>query len=140
MYVLGISCYYHDSSVSLVKDGKVVLAVEEERFSGIKHDSSFPEKSIKWIIEESGFSFEDIEEVCFYEKPLVKTHRVVTTCLKNFQIRDAFTFGIKGIRQYFNLVNKLKWMFSKAEIKFTSHHRSFKKELTCFLPLTTPND
>ena len=124
MIQLGISCYYHDSSVSLVKDGKVVLAVEEERFSGIKHDSSFPEKSIKWIIEESGFSFEDIEEVCFYEKPLVKTHRVVTTCLKNFQIRDAFTFGIKGIKQYFNLVNKLKWMFSKAEIKFTSHHDS----------------
>ena len=124
MIQLGISCYYHDSSVSLVKDGKVVLAVEEERFSGIKHDSSFPEKSIKWIIEESGFSFEDIEEVCFYEKPLVKTHRVVTTCLKNFQIRDAVTFGIKGIKQYFNLVNKLKWMFSKAEIKFTSHHDS----------------
>jgi carbamoyltransferase len=124
MIQLGISCYYHDSSVSLVKDGKVVLAVEEERFSGIKHDSSFPEKSIKWIIEESGFSFEDIEEVCFYEKPLVKTHRVVTTCLKNFQIRDAFTFGVKGIKQYFNLVNKLKWMFSKAEIKFTSHHDS----------------
>jgi carbamoyltransferase len=124
MIQLGISCYYHDSSVSLVKDGKVVLAVEEERFSGIKHDSSFPEKSIKWIIEESGFSFEDIEEVCFYEKPLIKTHRVVTTCLKNFQIRDAFTFGVKGIKQYFNLVNKLKWMFSKAEIKFTSHHDS----------------
>jgi carbamoyltransferase len=124
MIQIGISCYYHDSSVCLIKDGKVVLAVEEERFSGIKHDSSFPEKSIKWIIEESGFSFEDIEEVCFYEKPLVKTHRVVTNCLKNFQIKDAFKFGVKGIKQYFNLVRKLKWMFSKAEIKFTSHHDS----------------
>ena len=124
MIQIGISCYYHDSSVCLIKDGKVVLAVEEERFSGIKHDSSFPEKSIKWIIEESRFSFEDIEEVCFYEKPLVKTHRVVTNCLKNFQIKDAFRFGVKGIKQYFNLVRKLKWMFSKAEIKFTSHHDS----------------
>ena len=124
MIQIGISCYYHDSSVCLIKDGKVVLAVEEERFSGIKHDSSFPEKSIKWIIEESRFSFEDIEEVCFYEKPLVKTHRVVTNCLKNFQIVDAFKFGAKGIKQYFNLVKKLKWMFSKAEIKFTSHHDS----------------
>jgi carbamoyltransferase len=124
MIQIGISCYYHDSSACLLKDGKVLLAVEEERFSGIKHDSSLPEKSIKWIIEESGFSFEDIEEVCFYEKPLVKTHRVVTTCLKNFQIKDAFKFGIKGIKQYFNLVKKTKWMFSKAEIKFTSHHTS----------------
>ena len=86
MIQLGISCYYHDSSVSLVKDGKVVLAVEEERFSGIKHDSSFPEKSIKWIMQESNISFEDVEEVCFYEKPLIKTHRIVTTCLKNLQI------------------------------------------------------
>jgi carbamoyltransferase len=124
MIQIGISCYYHDSSVCLLKDGKVILAVEEERFSGIKHDSSFPEKSIKWIIEESGFSFEDIEEVCFYEKPLVKTQRVVTTCLKNFQIKDAFKFGVKGIKQYFNLVKKTKWMFSKAQIKFTSHHDS----------------
>jgi carbamoyltransferase len=124
MIQIGISCYYHDSSACLIKDGKVILAVEEERFSGIKHDSSFPEKSIKWIIEESRFSFEDIEEVCFYEKPLVKTHRVVTNCLKNFQIKDAFKFGVKGIKQYFNLVKKLKWMFSKAEIKFTSHHDS----------------
>ena len=124
MIQIGISCYYHDSSVCLIKDGKVILAVEEERFSGIKHDSSFPEKSIKWIIEESRFSFEDIEEVCFYEKPLVKTHRVVTNCLKNFQIKDAFRFGVKGIKQYFNLVRKLKWMFSKAQIKFTSHHDS----------------
>ena len=124
MIQIGISCYYHDSSVCLIKDGKVILAVEEERFSGIKHDSSFPEKSIKWIIEESRFSFEDIEEVCFYEKPLVKTHRVVTNCLKNLQIKDAFKFGVKGIKQYFNLVKKLKWMFSKAQIKFTSHHDS----------------
>jgi carbamoyltransferase len=124
MIQIGISCYYHDSSACLIKDGKVILAVEEERFSEIKHDSSFPEKSIKWIIEESRFSFEDIEEVCFYEKPLVKTHRVVTNCLKNFQIVDAFKFGAKGIKQYFNLVKKLKWMFSKAQIKFTSHHDS----------------
>jgi carbamoyltransferase len=124
MIQIGISCYYHDSSACLIKDGKVILAVEEERFSGIKHDSSFPEKSIKWIIEESRFSFEEIEEVCFYEKPLVKTHRVVANCLKNLQIKDAFKFGVKGIKQYFNLVRKLKWMFSKAQIKFTSHHDS----------------
>ena len=61
MISLGISCFYHDSSVCLVKDGKVLLAVEEERFSGIKHDSSFPDKSIHWIMNESKISFEDID-------------------------------------------------------------------------------
>lgn len=124
MIQLGISCYYHDSSVCLVKNGKVILAVEEERFSGIKHDSSFPHKSIKWIMEESNLQFEDIEEVCFYEKPLLKTNRIVTTCLRNLQIVDAFKFGWKGVVQYFELKKKLKWLFSKAQIKFTSHHDS----------------
>ena len=124
MISIGISCYYHDSSVCLVKGGKVILAVEEERFSGIKHDSSFPHKSIKWIIEESKLSFEDIEEVCFYEKPLLKTNRVIITCLKNFQIKDAFKFAIKGIKQYIGLKKKLKWLFSNAQIKFISHHDS----------------
>jgi len=124
MIQIGISCYYHDSSVCLIKDGKVILAVEEERFSGIKHDSSFPDNSIKWIMKESGIEFEQVNEVCFYEKPLIKTHRVVTTCLKNFQIKDAFKFSAKGIKQYTELKSKLKWLFSKAEIKFTSHHDS----------------
>ena len=59
MIQIGISCYYHDSSVCLIKDGKVILAVEEERFSGIKHDSSFPDNSIKWIMKESGIEFEE---------------------------------------------------------------------------------
>jgi len=124
MISLGISCFYHDSSVCLVKDGKVLLAVEEERFSGIKHDSSFPDKSIHWIMNESKISFEDIDEVCFYEKPLIKTHRIVTTCLSNFQIKDAFKFALKGVRQYLELKRKLKWMFSNAELKFYSHHDS----------------
>lgn len=124
MIQIGISCYYHDSSVCLIKDGRVILAVEEERFSGIKHDSSFPDNSIKWIMKESGIDFEQVDEVCFYEKPLVKTHRVVTLCLKNFQIKDAFKFSAKGIKQYAELKRKLKWLFSKAKIKFTSHHDS----------------
>lgn len=124
MISLGISCFYHDSSVSLVKDGKVLLAVEEERFSGIKHDSSFPDKAIHWIMNESKISFEDIDEVCFYEKPLIKTHRIVTTCLTNFQIKDAFKFAVKGVKQFLDLKRKLRWLFVNAEIKFTSHHDS----------------
>ncbi len=124
MISIGISCFYHDSSVCLVIDGKVKLAVEEERFSGIKHDSSFPHKSIKWIMEESKLSFEDIEEVCFYEKPLLKTHRIVTNCLDNFQIKDAFKFAVKGVRQYRDLKKQIRFLFSNANIKFTNHHNS----------------
>ncbi len=124
MISIGISCFYHDSSACLVKDGKVLLAVEEERFSGIKHDNSFPHKSIKWIIKEAGISFEDVNEVCFYEKPLVKTHRIVSLCLANFQIKDAFSFLIKGVKQYFKLKKQIKFLFSNADIKFTSHHDS----------------
>jgi len=107
-----------------VKDGKVILAVEEERFSGIKHDSSFPHKSINWIMNESKIAFEEIEEVCFYENPLVKTHRVVSMCLSNWQIKDAFKFGVKGLKQYLGLKNQFKFLFSNAEIKFNSHHDS----------------
>lgn len=124
MIQLGISCFYHDSSVALVKDGKVILAVEEERFSGIKHDSSFPHNSIKWIMQESKIEFEQIDEVCFYEKPLVKTHRIVTRCLANLQIKDSIKFAFKGIKQYYGLIKKLKWLFPNAKIKFTSHHDS----------------
>lgn len=124
MISIGISCFYHDSSVSLLKDGKILLAVEEERFSGIKHDSSFPHKSIKWVVEEAGISFEEVDEVCFYEKPLIKTHRIVTMCLTNFQIKDAFKFAVKGVKQFLDLKRKLRWMFSNAEIKFTTHHDS----------------
>jgi len=124
MISIGISCFYHDSSVCLVKDGKVLLAVEEERFSGIKHDSSFPDKSINWIIKEFKYSFEEIDEICFYENPLIKTHRIVSTCLSNFQIIDAFKFAVKGIEQYIKLKRKLRWLFSSAKIKFNSHHDS----------------
>ena len=75
-------------------------------------------------MNESKISFEDIDEVCFYEKPLIKTHRIVTMCLSNFQIKDAFKFAVKGVKQFLDLKRKLRWMFSNAEIKFTTHHDS----------------
>ncbi len=124
MISLGISCFYHDSSVCLVKGGKVLLAVEEERFSGKKHDSSFPYKSIEWILKESNLKADEINEICFYEKPLVKTHRVVSMCLKNLQFNDAIKFSIKGVKQFFQLKSLLNKMFPNAKLKFSSHHDS----------------
>ena len=72
MYNLGISCYYHDSAAALLKDGHVIAAVEEERFSGIKHDSSFPSETIKYIFKTFKITKEQIEMVCYYENPNLK--------------------------------------------------------------------
>ena len=75
-YILGISCGYHDSAAALIKDGKVLGACEEERFTGIKHDSSFPINTIKWLYKEFGIEGEDIESVAFYDNPESKLDRI----------------------------------------------------------------
>ena len=75
-YILGISCGYHDSAAALIKDGKVLGAVEEERFTGIKHDSSFPIETIKWLYSEFKVQKDDIDAICFYENPSLKLDRI----------------------------------------------------------------
>jgi carbamoyltransferase len=75
MYILGISCYYHDSSACLVKDGIVVAAGQEERFSRKKHDKDFPQKAIEYCLESQGITINDINYVAFYEKPFLKLER-----------------------------------------------------------------
>ena len=63
MYILGISCYYHDSAAALIKDGSIIAAVEEERFSRQKFDDGFPENAIDYCIEQAGISAQDISSV-----------------------------------------------------------------------------
>ena len=70
MYILGISCYYHDSAAALIKDGSIVAAVEEERFSRQKFDDGFPENAIDYCIEQAGISAQDISSVVFYDKTI----------------------------------------------------------------------
>ena len=72
MYILGISAYYHDSAACLIHDGKIVAAAQEERFSRIKHDASFPSCAIQYCINEAGINPSEIENVVFYEKPFLK--------------------------------------------------------------------
>jgi carbamoyltransferase len=74
MNVLGISAYYHDSAACLFQDGKLVFACEEEKFTGIKHDSSFPDSAIKYIKENYTDKF---DVVCYYEKPHLKLLRAL---------------------------------------------------------------
>ena len=82
MYILGISCYYHDSAVCLIKDGKIIAAAEEERFTRKKHDNSFPINAIKFCLEYEKISINEINSISFYEKPLLKFQRIINQHLK----------------------------------------------------------
>ena len=75
-YILGISCGYHDSAATLLKDGKVLGACEEERFTGIKHDSSFPTNTINWLYKEFNVDGREITDVVFYDNPKLKLDRI----------------------------------------------------------------
>ncbi|MHC4235176.1 MAG: carbamoyltransferase family protein [Planctomycetota bacterium] len=81
MYVLGISCYYHDAGVALVKDGQLVAAAEEERFNRQKHYSDFPSNAVRYCLAEAGVTIDDVDYIGFYEKPLVKFSRILETIL-----------------------------------------------------------
>src|SRR6185503_5046627 len=84
MNVLGLSFYYHDSSAALVKDGVLVAAAEEERFSRRKHDSGFPKLAIEFALKQGGISLHDVDYVVFYEKPFVKFERMLLTAMSTF--------------------------------------------------------
>jgi len=91
MNILGISAFYHDSAACLVKDGEIIAAVQEERFSRKKHDFSFPSNSIKWCLGSAGISAQELDYVVFYDKPFVKFERILETSL---------TYAPSGIRQF----------------------------------------
>jgi len=88
MNILGLSAFYHDSAACLVKDGKIVAAVQEERFTRKKHDASFPAKAIEYCLSQSGAGDTKIDLVAFYEKPFVKFERLLETYL------DRSPFGV----------------------------------------------
>ena len=84
MYILGISAFYHDSAAALIKDGALLAAAMEERFSRKKHDSGFPRLAAQFCLEQAGISAQDLEYVVFYEKPLLKFERILQTSLNGF--------------------------------------------------------
>ncbi|MDH3252912.1 MAG: carbamoyltransferase [Ignavibacteria bacterium] len=81
MYILGISCYYHDSAAALIKDGVIVAAAQEERFTRKKHDFNFPERAIAYCLTQAGITARDLSYVTFYDKPLIKFERILETYL-----------------------------------------------------------
>ncbi|MFP4082051.1 MAG: carbamoyltransferase [Candidatus Aminicenantes bacterium] len=84
MYILGISCFYHDAAAALIKDGTLVAAAEEERFTRVKHDFGFPENAIRFCLRFAGITGKDLDYVAFYEKPFQKFERILMTTFQSF--------------------------------------------------------
>ncbi|MCR9244451.1 MAG: carbamoyltransferase [bacterium] len=80
-YVLGISAYYHDSAAALLADGEIVAAVQEERFTRKKHDADYPANAVQYCLDQAGITAKDLDFVAFYDKPILKFHRLIETYL-----------------------------------------------------------
>ncbi len=135
MNILGISAFYHDSAAAIVQDGAILAAAQEERFSRKKHDARFPTHAIQYCLDHCGLKLQDIDEVVFYDKPLVTFERLLETYL-------AYT--PKGIQSFVNAMpvwlkeklylkriirKELAVIFGSKEgnlppLRFTQHHQS----------------
>src|SRR5215813_13471956 len=79
MRILGISAFYHDSAAALVRDGAIVAAAQEERFSRKKHDSRFPHNAVEFCLKQDGVGLEAVDYIVFYDKPFLKFERLLET-------------------------------------------------------------
>lgn len=127
MYILGISCFFHDSAACLMKDGKIIAAAAEERFTRIKHDNTFPFKSIEFCLQEAGIAINDIEFIGFYEKPFIKFERILHQHLQHFpkSFPSFLSTASDWIHQKLNIRSILKEkMHYHGEVVFIPHHLS----------------
>ena len=135
MYILGISAFYHDSAACLLKDGEIIAAAQEERFTRKKHDAGFPAHAIKYCLKEAGIEAAEIENVVFYEKPFVKFERLLETYLafapKGFtSFAKAMPVWIKDkLFQKSALIKELKSTLDEGvdwrqRLLFSEHHLS----------------
>ena len=132
--IIGISAFYHDSSACLIEDGSVEIAIQEERLSRVKHDSSFPIKSINKILHMKNIEIKDIDFFVFYEKPFLKFERLLESAVATFPkslklfiksmplwVKDRI-FQKKNILKYIKKIDKNFNDLNK--IKFSEHHLS----------------
>jgi carbamoyltransferase len=128
VYILGISCYFHDAAAALLEDGCVVAAAEEERFSRVKHDYSFPERAIDFCLSQAGITGKDLDFVVFYEKPLLKYERILLSILQTFP--KSLNVFSEAMISWFNekmwiktqIISKLS--IPKEKLLFVEHHLS----------------
>jgi len=127
--ILGISAYYHDSAACLLQDGEVSAAVQEERFSRIKHDSSFPNQSIEYCLKAGDIAIEDLDHVVFYEKPYLKFDRLLETYLSFAPsgLRSFVAAMPQWLKEKLHLPREIRRELGKSyqkPIAFLSHHES----------------
>jgi len=125
MYVLGISCYYHDASAALLENGKIVAAAEEERFTRKKHDTSFPINAITYCLTSQGITANNLDYVGFYEKPLIKFERILSQHLQHFpySLKTFLSSMPSWINEKLRLMRKIrKALKYKGDVLFIEHH------------------
>ncbi|MBI4125608.1 MAG: carbamoyltransferase [Deltaproteobacteria bacterium] len=128
MNILGISAFYHDSAACLVRDGEIVCAAQEERFTRKKHDAAFPKNAAAWCLRDAGAKIQDIDIIAFYDKPWLKFERILQTYL---------TFAPRGITSFMKAIplwlKEKLWMKEairkelegfEGKILFPEHHES----------------
>ena len=127
MDILGISAFYHDSAACLIRDGKIIAAAQEERFSRKKHDDSYPRQAVEYCLKEGGITAAQLDAVAFYDKPLMKFDRILKTHLMS--VPNCLPSFLKAIPLWIN--KKIyahsmleKELGTKAPIFFPEHHQS----------------
>jgi carbamoyltransferase len=128
MHILGVSCYYHDAAAAVLRDGQLVAAAEEERFSRAKHDFGFPKLAIEFCLRQAGIDAKDLDYVVFYERPFRKLDRLLASVLQTYpQSWKVFRESMIGW-----MLDKL-WIastlqselgISREKILFSDHHLS----------------
>jgi carbamoyltransferase len=128
MHVLGISCYFHDASAALLRDGQLIAAAEEERFSRKKHDYEFPQRAIDFCLATGGLRPGDLDYVVFFEKPFVKFERLLISSLASFPrshkvFREAMIAWLGDKLWIRHLIQK-RLGIAAARVLFSEHHLS----------------
>jgi len=129
MNILGISAFYHDSAAALVRDGEIIAAAQEERWTRIKHDNRFPSNAVEYCLQAGGLYAEELDYVVFYEKPLVKFERLLESYIgyapRGFR---QFLMGMPlWLRQKLHLPREMDKALDhkyKGRYVFTEHHES----------------
>ena len=106
MTILGISAFYHDSAAAIIRDGEVIAAAQEERFTRKKHDPAFPVNAARFCLQYAGCSINDVDAIVFYDKPLLKFERLLDT---------YYGFAPKGLKSF--LTAMPVWMKEKMFLK-----------------------
>ena len=128
-YLLGISAYYHDSAAAIIKDGEIIAAAQEERFTRIKQDSEYPQNAINYCLKEANIKPEDLDGVVYYEKPLIKFERILETAMAYipFSMKSFINAMPVWLNKKLFITREIDKHFDKrlkCPIYYTSHHES----------------